>query len=445
MFYGFELVVIAIMIFFNAIFAAYEMALASIPKPRIMALLDEKKRGAAEAIYMKERIGASLTVIQLGITLVAAFAAATGGAGIQETLAPALVSGFNMNQHVAEVVSLIVFIIPLTLITIVFAELIPKMFALSNREWVILQFSPFMKTLSHLLYPMVSSIEKYVKKVVGVGTQKINPKESPDKKRTLYELMAAASLARSSKLFGEQEEKIVMSAAHIATKPVRDIIIPAKDIATVFIEDSLTNAFLKVHMDMHTRFPVTSAEEDPQTIQGYVNFKDIMVAIKINPVDPTIKNIMRPITRVDENMPISNLLQFMIKEKTHITLVESKDKKVLGLVTMEDIIEELVGEIEDEYDRLPTHIHTYGDAWIIGGGVSILNAAKALGLDWTKKFEGIKVPSLAEWCEIKFGAGLKGAEELESEGLIIVPRKFRRKKLAEAAVRTAKNQHGGAL
>jgi len=142
-------------------------------------------------------------------------------------------------------------------------------------------------------------------------------------------------------------------------------------------------------------------------------------------------------------MPLSNLLETMIQEKTHIVIVVSVEGAVLGMVTLEDIIEELVGEIEDEFDRLPVHIHPCGSScWIMGGGVPMSTVASTVGLEWPDKSAvrladksgSGRVPTLAEWCVQKTGSSLKGGETIESDNLRVVPRKFRRKKLLEATV-----------
>jgi putative hemolysin len=125
----------------------------------------------------------------------------------------------------------------------------------------------------------------------------------------------------------------------------------------------------------------------------------------------------------------------MIREKNHIVIVTSGEGTVLGMVTLEDIIEELVGEIEDEFDRLPMHIHPYGSfCWIVGGGVSMSTVASAAGFDWSSKFSNGKVPTVAEWCVQQIGQPLKGGEVIESNNLRVAPRKFRRKKVSEAMV-----------
>jgi putative hemolysin len=430
--FDYELVVIILMLMLNAIFAAYEMGLASISRARIAILVGERKKGAAEAAFMKDRMEASLAVIQLGITLFAAIAAATGGLSAQAAFAPYLAQAWHISMALARVIAVTFIVIPLALAIIVFAELVPKMFALNNKEWVVLKLSPTMKILAQIIDPFVSVIEIVVKKVVAAVTR-WQPETRDGQIPWFHELRAAVSLARTSKLMGEQEEKIVLAAARLSTRPVRDIIIPAQDISMIYAGSTLEQALVKAHLDMHTRFPVCMVENEPQSIQRYVNFKDIVSALRVSPADPTVKGISRPITRVNEEMPLSKLLELMIQERAHIVIVVSGDDSILGMVTMEDVIEELVGEIEDEFDRLPTHIHLFGSGWIMGGGVPMTAVASTAGLDWSAKFAG-RVPTLAEWCAQTHGRPFSGGETIESDNLRVVPRKFRRKKVAEASV-----------
>jgi putative hemolysin len=432
--FGYELVVIILMLVFNAVFAAYEMGLASISRARLAILFNERKKGAAEAAFMKDKMEASLATIQLGITMVGVVAAATGGAGVEKMFVPYLQHTLGISGTLSGILAIVLLMIPLTFVIIVFGELVPKMIALNNKEWIVLRLSPIMKVLSQAIYPVVSVIEITVKKVVGLLTL-WGGIEPSSRGQWLHELRAAVSLARTSKLMGEREEKIVLAAAHLSTHLVRDILIPAQDISMIYVGSSLTDALIRAHLDMHTRFPVCMKENDPQSIDGYVNFKDIVAALRVNPSDPTIRGISRPIKKVNGDTPLSQLLEAMIRERNHIVVVASGEDTVLGMVTLEDIIEELVGEIEDEFDRLPTHIHPYGSScWIVGGGVSIGTVASTAGLDWSSKFSDGKVPTVAEWCVQQTGRPLKGGEVIESDNLRVVPRKFRRKKVLEAMV-----------
>lgn len=432
--FGYELAVILFMLVLNAIFAAYEMALASISRARLAILLTDKKKGAEDAVFMKDRMEASLAIIQLGITIVGVIAAATGGAGVYEKFAPYLQNRWGISQTFSHMLVIAILVIPLTFVTIVFAELVPKMIALNNKEPVMLRLSPVMKVLSQIAHPVVSVIEAAVKAVVSLLPRQSRT-EAGVRGQWMHELKAAMSLARTMKLLGEREEKIVLAAAHLSTHLVRDIMIPSQDISMIYVGSSLADALIQAHLDMHTRFPVCMKENDPQSIEAYVNFKDIVAALRVNPSDPTIRGISRPIKKVTEDTPLSQLLEAMIVQKTHIVIVTSKEGTVLGMLTLEDVIEELVGEIEDEFDRLPAHVHTCGTScWIMGGGVPMSTVASTVGLQWQTIPGAGRVPTLAEWCAQQAGPALKGGEAIEADNLRVLPRKFRRKKVLEAMV-----------
>lgn len=430
--FGYEILIIFLMLFVNAVFAAYEMALASISRARLFTLCQQKKRGAEEAAYMKERMEASLAVVQLGITLAGAIAAATGGAGAQESFTP-FFTKIGISSSYAEILSLVCLVIPLSALTIIFAELVPKMFALDNRESVCLALSPIMKMITRIANPIVSIFETIVKKVMVLGAKKIKDESAIDK-QSMHELTAAAALARTSRLIGAHEEKIVLSAAQLSQRKVTDIMLDVDYISMVPVTDSLSDALIKAHLDMHTRFPVCEKAGEPQTIIGYLNFKDIVNALKISPENPSIKNITRPIKKILAETPLSRALSEMIHEKAHIAIIVSKEQEVRGMIALEDIIEELVGEIEDEFDRLPTYVHPCGSGWIIGGAVSMRVVASTLGIELHLENVSERTLTLTEWVAQKLGRDFEGGEVLSFDNISITVRKLRRRKLAEALV-----------
>lgn len=433
MLYIYEIIIIGLMLILNAVFAAYEMALASVTSARLEVLRGENKKGANEAVFMKSRMEASLAVIQLGITLAGAFAAATGGAGIGESLTPYLVERFGIHLVFARLISIVFLIIPYTFIVMVFGELVPKMLALKNKERIVLKFSPSMKRIAAVVNPIITVIEAVVKKLVSLVTT-LSPLKGIERTHGFYDFRAAVSLARASKLLNAHQEKIVLSSALLSIRPVREIIIPAQDIAMIWSEDSLMEALIRAHLDMHTRFPVCRVKNDPQTIEGYINFKDIVYALKARPADPSLKGIVRTIKKIDGDSTISQTLEKMIQERQHIAIVTGKDGKILGMVTLEDILEELVGEIEDEFDNLPTHITSCGsDCWIMGGGLPMSKVYSTFGRKFVSP-EGEKTPTLSDWIVRNASRELEGGEVIEADGVRVVVRKFRRKKVSEALV-----------
>lgn len=430
-----EVLVIAAMLAVNAVFASYEMALASISRARLEVLLQSKRRGARCAVYMKERLEGSLAVIQLGITLAGAIAAATGGAAVDEWLSPWLVQTFHVAGGTAEFLALVLFVVPLSAVTIVFAELVPKMIGINNKEAVALALSPVMKAVSHAFYPAVFVFETAVKRLVRLGQRRwTNAAAEQDSRAGLLELRAAAALARATRMIGPLEERIVVSAAQLSTRTVADAMVPARDIAAIPAAASLVDAFLEAHTHMHTRYPVCAVAGDPQSVTGYVTFKDIVTALKIDPAAKGLQGIVRPIRRLPAATRLSQALTDMIRDRVHIALV-TEGAGVMGMITMEDIVEELVGDIRDEYDRLPAHLSPIGEGWLTGGGVTIGELAKAMGqTPWTGVDPAL---TLADWIDRTRELSPRSGDTIRTGAVDIQVRKIRRNRIAEAVVRPA--------
>jgi putative hemolysin len=427
------------MVLLNGVFAAYEIALASISHARLQLLLTQKRFGAGAAVRMKHSMEASLAVVQLGITLVGVIAAATGGAEAQEDFAPALAQGLNLSptSALAEVLALAVVVVPLTIATIIVGELIPKVFALRNKEWVCLGLSPLMMGFSFIVWPIVWLLETIVKAAVAFGERFLfrwTKKDGGDESAHLQELRATTALARASRLIGAREERIILSAARLSSRPVVEIALPAEHISLLTVNNSLADCLIAAHLDMHTRFPVTQVAGDPQKIIGYVNFKDIVAQLRLAPKNPSLSAILRPIPMFSATEPIAHVLELMMREHTHIALVRNAEGKVVGLVTLEDILEELVGEIEDEHDRLPAHVATSEAGWVVGGGISLVRLREVTGVDLEADLPSNAPRTLNQWMAGHLGRPVQGGDILERGVYRLLVRKIRRGGVLEAQI-----------
>lgn len=433
----FETVLILFMVGTNAIFAAYEIALASVTLGRLQVLAHEGRRGAQTALRMKQNMEASLAVVQLGITLVGAIAAATGGAGAEESIAPWIETRFGIASGLADILGIAVVVLPLTVLTIIFGELVPKVFTLRNKEWVCLRLSPPMQVFSLSVWPAVRFLEINVLWITRLGERIWAPAghsgDGPSESTEIQELRAVTSLARMSRLIGHQEEKIILGAARLSARRLREIMWPADSIRMLNADDSLADALVTANLDMHTRFPITECEGDPQRIIGYANFKDIVASLKILPGEATVRHIARSLPSFNEGISISAALESLMRDHQHISLVRGDGGSVTGLVTLEDIIEELLGDIKDEYDRLPAHLSASGSGWIAGGGLTLDQLRRAAGIDLVSGVGESR--QLSEWIEKKCGAPLVGGEVIDDSGIRVVVRKIRRGRVLEAHVR----------
>ena len=139
---------------------------------------------------------------------------------------------------------------------------------------------------------------------------------------------------------------------------------------------------MTAHLEMHTRFPVAERPGDPESILGYVNFKDLVALMRLSqPHEASLRAILRPLPSLSADLMLTACLERLIREHTHIALVRDAGGKVVGMITLEDILEELVGDIQDEYDRLPVHAVPSGWAWVVGGGFSLPRLKELTGID----------------------------------------------------------------
>jgi len=435
--FGVEVLIMAVMVLFNSVFAAFEIALASVTLARLHVLVGEGRKGANAAAYMKENVEGSLAGVQLGITLVGAVAAATGGAGAKEQLAPTYQQWLGVSAGFAEVIAIATVVLPLTIVTIIFGELIPKVFALRNKEWVCLKLSPPMKWFVSAVWPVVWCLETAVSKLMSWGERRLQGRIAGLEKSEgteLQELRASAAIARTSRLIGPQEEKIIHGAAGLPARPVREIMLPADEISMLDANAPVAECLIAAHLDMHTRFPLTERKGDPQSIVGYVNFKDIVAHMRLAPHSLTVRAISRAIPSFPDDMPVSRCLERLIHDHIHIALIRDKQNAVIGMVTLEDLLEELVGEIEDEYDHLPGHAVISGRGWVVGGGISPGKLRETTGIELPVADGQESLLHLSDWVGRHRTQPLRGGEVIERDGIRVVVRKVRRHKVLEAQI-----------
>jgi len=392
--------------------------------------------GAVAALEMKEGIERSLAVVQLGITLVGLIAGATGGASASGELTPIL-EAWGLGTSTANVLAILLVVVPLTALTIVIGELVPKLFALRNKEWVCLRLSPIMWWFSRCVWPLVWLLEASASGLMDFSERFWRPLahgHSRSESAELQELRAIASLARTSRLIGAREENIILGAARLSSRQLREIMLPAEHISMLNLADSISDSLIAAHLDMHTRFPVATKSSDPQTIVGYVTFKDIIAVLKNSPTDPSLRSIMRGIPSLLEDLPISTALEQLMREHTHIALVRDSQQRVLGMITLEDIVEELIGDIQDEYDLLPVHVMKSGLGWVVGGGLSPLRFHDLTGIELAANHSHVETHNLSGWIAERIGRTPTGGEEIIYEGYRITVRKVRRQRVLEASI-----------
>lgn len=263
-----------------------------------------------------------------------------------------------------------IFSIGFTFLMLQYTEILPKTVGVRfNRRIALFLGKPLFYT-ARFLTPIIW--------LTHIFNRPFEPGGKINQRSTVDEIKLMAALARQHHLIGAQQEQIILGATKISKMRAEEVMLPFEEVTILSNNMSMHDAIEVAHVDAHTRFPVCSGEERNNII-GYVNFKEIISHQRLNPKAQTFREIIRPITFVDPNTSASEALRMFLIRHEHIAVVRNVDKTCVGLITLEDVVEELVGEIEDEFDRLPRYVHAISDTVLLmGGGCPMKNVVDAL-------------------------------------------------------------------
>lgn len=257
------------------------------------------------------------------------------------------------------------------------------------------------------------------------------------------ELRYIATLARQNNQIIPLQEDIIKGATSLSKKTARDVMIPIADVVCLSTDMSLWDAIEIAHLDAHTRFPVRSGANRSKIV-GYVNFKEIISHQRLNPRASSFQEIIRPIAFVDAEAPSSVLLRLFTAQHEHLAMIQNKKKQCIGMVTLEDIVEELLGELEDEFDRLPRHSHTLPhQVLVVGGGclmhdVRTLIAREILNQPLEKSTDysggGDELKTLALWLRDNIGRDPVRGDSVVHKGIEFNVRRVRRGKIFDVQI-----------
>jgi putative hemolysin len=218
-------------------------------------------------------------------------------------------------------------------------------------------------------------------------------------------------------------------AAYLSKQNAADIMVPVAQITFLSSDQTLPQAIVTAHLDPHTRFPVIQ-KGNRDDVLGYINFKELVYRVRTNPAEPTLHGVIRPVRFVPPDMPCHQVLRAFVDEHEHMALVRDDRGRTLGLITLEDVVEVLLGDLQDEFDRLPKMCHSLPKGvWIVGGGVPMAELAERLGMP-ALATEG----TLSAWMTTRLGERLVVDQRLRVEPLEFTVRRIRRGKPFEVLI-----------
>jgi putative hemolysin len=372
-----ELVIIAVLILLNGVFVAAEIALVTVRRSRLQALVDEGHRGARHVQRLVGQPGRFLAVIQLGITFIGFLAAAFAGANTANRLRDTLANTFGVTAQQVEVPALIIVTLLVSLVTIIFGELVPKTLALAHAERYALIFARPVEYLGRLFRPVVwvlTAITDAFTRLLGVRDV------SSHERLTTEELMILVERGGEQGVIEAEEEQMIGAVLELGERRVHEVMVPRIDIIAVPATGNLDELVDVIVREGHSRIPVYDKTID--NVVGILYAKDLLPYLKGADQPPPLRKLLRTPLEVPESMSVDDLLHAFQRRKVHLAIVLDEYGGTAGLVTIEDLIEEIVGEIQDEYDVEEPMIEKLSDTEArIDGRASVDDLAETFDID----------------------------------------------------------------
>ena len=374
----FQLLVQVILILINAFFAATEIAVISLNANKLRKLEEEGDKMAPKLLRMVEDSSGFLSTIQIAITLSGFLGAAFAGDAFAAYLTDWLISlGVTIPASVLDTISLVTVTIILSYFTLVFGELVPKRIAM--------QKSLEMARLSCRVVSAIATIAKPAVKLLSLSTNAVlrllrMKVDVEEEQVTEDEIRMMIDLGNESGSINEDEKELLHNVFDFSDQTVSDVMTRAVDVETISADATREEVLETIRSTGLSRFPVYG--EDESDILGVLNARDFLVDWAING-NKTVKDLMRPAYLVPESLSADDLLRDMQIKKIHLAVVLDEYGELAGVITVEDLLEEIVGNIYDEFDPTePQELEQLGDnLWRVSGSLSVDDLAEELDIE----------------------------------------------------------------
>jgi CBS domain containing-hemolysin-like protein len=374
-----NLLIIAILLGFTGFFVSYEFAIVKVRSTRIDQLVSEGNKKAIVAKSIVSNLDEYLSACQLGITVTALGLGWLGEPTVDQIIHPFLVT-LNLPESIASITSFILAFGFVTFIHVVVGELAPKTFAIQKAEALTLLFARPMLIFYKVMYPFIKALNGSARFIVGLFGLK--PASEHENAHSEEELQLIITESYKSGEINQSEFKYVNNIFEFDDRVAKEIMVPRTEIVAFDQNQTLEECLKIVTEENYTRYPVIDGEKD--NIVGMINMKEVLTEyIKGQNIDAPIGQYVRPVIQVIESIPIQNLLVKMQKDRVHMAILIDEYGGTAGLVTVEDILEEIVGEIRDEFDgdEVPEINQISENRTVVEGKVLIEDVNDLFGLD----------------------------------------------------------------
>ena len=403
-----RLTAFAVLIAFTAFFVASEFAIVKVRTTRIDQLIAEGNKRAIPAKRVISNLDEYLSACQLGITMTALGLGLLGEPTVERILHPVF-ERFAISDSMSNFFSYGIAFSAVTFLHVVVGELAPKTLAIQKAEQVALYTARPLIWFYRIMYPIIKFLNGSARGLTGLfGLERVSESELA---HTEEELRMILSDSLKSGEINQAEYKYVNKIFEFDDRIAKEIMAPRTEMSTIDKDTTLREVFDQVNVEQYTRYPVTDGDKDH--VIGLVNIKNLLTSyIKdASNINRPVIDYMQPIIRVIETIPIGDLLLKIQRERIHVAVLMDEYGGTSGLVTIEDILEEIVGDIRDEFDNdeLPEVQKIGDDHFILDAKILIENVNDILGINideedidtiggWfmTKRFEAVKGEKIIE-------------------------------------------------
>ena len=396
----------------NGFFVASEFAFVKARRTKLQELADAGDSRAKRSVHIVDHLNAYLTANQLGITLASLGLGWLGEPAVSGLLRPIFMAiGADPESDIAHGVSIGVAFVVVTLLHTVLGELVPKSLAILNSERVALLCAHTLHRFYVMAYPVIFAFNGMANVVVrALG---FDPHKVEEEAHSVEELRMVVLGVRKGGAIEASTERLLTNLLDYRHRTARELMTPRKEVLTLHPNDEISDSISTICSAEYSRYPVYDTEE--QKIHGYVHVKDVAMALHSGkPIEGLAKMLREP-TIVPESLPADRIRQRMQNTHTHLAFVVDEFGDFAGIITMEDILEEIVGQIQDEMDRESPDVTQLGaNTWLVDGGLLLERAERDLGLLLKPYPEGMD--TLAGYILTKLGRMAKEGDIVKTNG-----------------------------
>jgi CBS domain containing-hemolysin-like protein len=333
-----------VLVFINGFFVAAEFAIVKVRRTRLEELAGQNVKSARISLLMVDQLDEYLSATQLGITVASLALGWIGEPAFANLLVGLFPQAFATESPSHHILATILALLAITMLHVVLGELVPKNLAIQNAEKITLAVGVPLRLFYRASYPLIRTFTmmgNFILRIIGY-------QDTEEKPLTETELKMVMNESKEEGVITENEAQIITRAFEFSDKRARDIMVPAEKVDYISLNRPFEQNMAVIMKNMHTRFPL--CERDIDTVVGLVHMKDLWPHLLTSFSNEAFQKTARPVLIAEPTVRQDRLMRTFQTRRAHMAIVrDPSSRKSLGIVTMEDVLEELVGDIRDEH------------------------------------------------------------------------------------------------